>query len=111
MITKELYDKVLSRFGIKDCALGDMSISKGDKFCLTQCFKNDLKQTEMQKFPYVSAAGSFIYAQVCKRLDIPYIVGMLGRYLSNLGMDHWKAANRLCGIYKEQKTTCSHIGD
>ena len=31
-------------------------------------------------------------AQVCTRPDIAYIVGMLGRHLSNPGMDHWKAA-------------------
>ena len=29
------------------------------------------------------------------RLDITYIVGVLGRYLSNLRMDHWKAAKGL----------------
>ena len=33
-----------------------------------------------------------MYAQVCSRLDIAYIVGLLGRYMSNPGMTHWKAA-------------------
>ena len=32
-----------------------------------------------------------MYAQVCTRLDVTYIVRMLGKYLSNLGMNHWKA--------------------
>ena len=32
-----------------------------------------------------------MYIHVCMHLDLAYIVGMLGRYLSNLGMDHWKA--------------------
>jgi hypothetical protein len=36
-----------------------------------------------------------MYAQVCTRPDIAFIVGMLGRYLSNPGMDHWKAAKRV----------------
>ena len=36
-----------------------------------------------------------MYAQVCTHPDIAYIIGMLGRYLSNLGMDHWKAAKRV----------------
>ena len=36
-----------------------------------------------------------MYAQVCTHLDIMYIVGMLGRYLSNPRMDHWKAAKRV----------------
>jgi len=42
----------------------------------------------MQKIPYVLAIGSLMYDQVCRRSDIAYIVGMLGRYLSNLKMDH-----------------------
>lgn len=46
----------------------------------------------MQKFPFALAVGSLMYAQVCMRLDLPFIVGMLGRYLSNPGMDHWRAA-------------------
>ena len=31
---------------------------------------------------------NLVYAQVCMRQDIAYIVGMLGRYLRNLTMDH-----------------------
>ena len=36
-----------------------------------------------------------MYAQVCTRPDIAYVTGMLGRYLSNLGVDHWKSAKRV----------------
>ena len=45
----------------------------------------------MKGTPYTSTVESLMYAQVCTSLNITYIVGMLGRYLSNLGMDHWKA--------------------
>ena len=50
--------------------------------------KNDFETKEMQKIPFASAVRSLMYAQFCTRPDIVYIVGMLGRYLSNLGMDH-----------------------
>ncbi|KAL5544851.1 hypothetical protein UlMin_008635 [Ulmus minor] len=50
----------------------------------------DIESKEKEKIPYASALGSLMYAQVCTCLDIAYIVGMLGRYLSNPGMDHWK---------------------
>jgi hypothetical protein len=46
----------------------------------------------MEGIPYASAVGSLMYAQTCTRLDISFVVGMLGRYQSNPGMDHWKAA-------------------
>ena len=59
---------------MKDYALGDMLVAKGDKFSPTQCPKNEFEQKEMQKFPYASIVGSLMYAQVCTRLDIAYIV-------------------------------------
>ena len=58
----------------------------------------------MQQIPYASAIGSLMYAQVCTRPDIAYIVGMLGRYVSNPRKDHWIAAKRVMRSYREQKT-------
>ncbi|XP_057953811.1 secreted RxLR effector protein 161-like [Malania oleifera] len=49
----------------------------------------------MENIPYASAVGSLMYAQVCIRPDIAFAVGMLGRYQSNPGMDHWKAAKKV----------------
>ena len=41
--------------------------------------------------------------------NITYVIGMLGRYLSNPGVNHWKAVKLSCGTYRKQKTTCSRI--
>ena len=84
-------EKILKRFGMQDCKPGDTPVAKGDKLSLDQCPKNDFESKEMQEVPYASVVGSLMYAQVCTRPDIAYIVGVLGRYLSNPGMDHWKA--------------------
>ena len=89
---KRYMDKVLKRFGMQDCKPVNNLVFMGDKFNLCQCPKNDLETKDLQKIPYASAVGSLMYAHVCMRLDIAYIVGMLGRYLSNPGLDHWKAA-------------------
>ncbi|KAL6334560.1 hypothetical protein AAG906_018899 [Vitis piasezkii] len=80
---------------MSNCAPGDTSVAKGNKFSLHQCPKNELEKKDMERFPYASSIVSLMYAQVCTRPDIAYIVGMLGRYLSNLGMDHWKKAKRV----------------
>ncbi|XP_047259099.1 secreted RxLR effector protein 161-like [Capsicum annuum] len=56
-------DKVLSRFGIQNCAPGDTPVAK----------------------------------------DIAYIVGMLGRYLSNPGIEHWKAAKQVMRYLQRTK--------
>lgn len=44
-----------------------------------------------------------MYAQVCMCPDIAYIVGVLGGYLSNLGMDHWKVAKKVMRYLKRTK--------
>lgn len=36
-----------------------------------------------------------MYAQVCTRPDIAFVVGILGRYQSNPGLDHWRAAKKV----------------
>ncbi|RVW75930.1 Retrovirus-related Pol polyprotein from transposon TNT 1-94 [Vitis vinifera] len=96
-------DKVLQRYGMQNSKPGDTPVAKGDKFSLNQCPKNSLESQEMQKIPYASAVGSLMYAQVCTRSDIAYIVGMLGRYLSNPGMDHWRAAKRVMRYLQRTK--------
>ena len=49
----------------------------------------------MEKVPYASAVGSLMYAQVCTRPDIAFVVNALGRYLSNPGLNHWKAVKKV----------------
>ena len=103
-LSQKIYiDKVLKRFGMQDCKPGDTPVSKGDKFSLYQCPKNNLEPKEMQKIPYASAIRSLMYAQVYMRPDIAYIVGMLGRYLSNPGLDHWKATKRVMRYLQRTK--------
>ena len=54
----------------------------GDKFNLNHFPKNDLEREQMNDIPYACGVGSFMYAQVCTRPDISFVVGMLGRYQS-----------------------------
>ena len=82
---------------------GDTFVAKGYKFNLSQFHKTNLEIQEMEKIPYSSAIASLMYAQVCTRPDIAFIVGMLGRYLSNPGMDHWKAAKRVMRYLQRTK--------
>ena len=85
---KGYIEKILQRYGMQDCRPLDNPIAKGDKQSLNQCPKNALEIQEMQKCSYAQVVGSLIYAQVCSRPDIAYIVGVLGRYMSNPGMTH-----------------------
>lgn len=95
-LSQETYiNKVLERFRMKDCSPNIAPIMKGDKFHLNQCPKNNLEREQMQNIPYAPVVGSLMYAQVCTRPNIAFAVGMLGRYQSNPGLDHWKGAKKV----------------
>ncbi|XP_057468143.1 secreted RxLR effector protein 161-like [Actinidia eriantha] len=49
----------------------------------------------MRLVPYASAVGSLMYAMLCTRPDICYVVGMISRYQSNLGSEHWIAVKHV----------------
>ena len=90
---------------MKYCSPSVAPIVKGDKFNLNQCPKNDLESEQMKNVFYASAVESFIsyafvveslmYAQVCTRPNISFVVGMLGRYQSNPCLDHCIDANKV----------------
>jgi hypothetical protein len=45
----------------------------------------------MYKVPYSSTIGSLMYAMVCTRLYISHGMGVVSRYMKNLGKKHWEA--------------------
>jgi len=49
----------------------------------------------MKNIPYASVVRSLMYAQNCMKPDISFAIGILHRYQSNLGVDHWKAAKKV----------------
>jgi len=92
---KGYIERILERFGMSKCSPGTVPVQKGDKFNLMQCPKNDVERNEMESIPYASVVGSLMYAQTCTRPDISFAVGMLGRYQSNPGREHWQAAKKV----------------
>ena len=80
---------------MKDCSPSIAPIVMGNRFNLDQCPKNDLEWEQIKNIPYVSTVGSLMYAQVCTRPVIAFVVVMLGRYQSNPGINHWKVAKKV----------------
>ena len=58
----------------------------------------------MQSKPYASLVGSLMYATICTRPDIAYIVGMLGRFQANPGEAHWVAAKKVLRYLQRTKS-------
>ena len=45
----------------------------------------------MSRVPYANAVGSLMYAMVCTRPDLAYVVSTVSRFMSNPEKQHWEA--------------------
>eukprot|EP00253_Pinus_taeda_P003020 PITA_03020 len=59
------------------------------------CPKTQEEEEDISRVPYASAVGSLMYAMVCTRPDIAHAVGVLSRFMSKPGKEHWTAAKRV----------------
>ena len=69
------------------------STTLGSHFKLSkeQLPKTEEEMDHMSKVPYASAIGSLMYAMVCTRPDIAHAVGVVSRFMSKPGKQHWEA--------------------
>ncbi len=91
---KGYLEKVLKKYSMHACKPSPAPIVKGDRFGNFQCPRNQYEIDQMKAVPYASAVGSLMYAQVCTRPDLAFVTGILGRYQSNPGIDHWRMVKK-----------------
>ena len=60
------------------------------KLTKEMCPKTREEIEYMSRVPYSSAVGSLMYAMVCTRPDIAHAVGVMIKYMNNLGKEHWE---------------------
>ena len=77
------------------CSPSPAPIVKGDRYGDFQCPRNQYEIDQMKVVPYASAVGSLQYAQVCTRPDLAFVTGLLGRFQSNPGIEHWKLVKKV----------------
>eukprot|EP00253_Pinus_taeda_P006324 PITA_06324 len=84
-----------------DSKLVKVPIPVGVKLSDEQCPKTQEEEEDMSRVPYASAVNSMMYAMVCTRPDISHAVGVLSRFMSKLGKEHWTTVKwvfrYLCG--------------
>lgn len=93
-------DRVLNKFNMENC-------NKGDKFCKDQCPKSEHEIKLMKMKPYASLVGSLMQANVCTRLDLVFIFGLLGRFQANPGEAYWVYAKKVLRYLQRIKI---HVG-
>ena len=91
---------MLEYFCMKNCNPKDTPMSKVEKLNNNLCPKTSEQKEWMEKVPYASVVGSLMYAMLCTRPDIFYVVGMVSRYQSNPGEAHWKVVKRILRYLK-----------
>ena len=69
------------------------------------CPNNEAERKEMSPVPYESAVGSLIFAMICTRLDIAQAMGVVSRYMTNLGGEHWITVKKIL-IYQRNLRCC-----
>ena len=88
-------EKVLERFQMKDCKPVATPIEPDNK--LTK-----LKEGEkvVNAMGYQAAIGSLTYAMTMTRPDLAASIGILGKFMSNPGTEHWTALKRVLRYIK-----------
>ena len=64
----------------------------------------------MTKVSYASAVESLMYAMVCTKADIGYVVRVASRYMSNPGREHWAAVKWIFRYLKGTSSVCFLFG-
>ena len=83
VVTREVCDKDLREI--------QHVIGKVSRLCITdklqveckQCPRGEKDKAEMRKVLYPLVVGSLMYAMVCTRSDIAFVVGAISQYMSN----------------------------
>ena len=81
----EYVKKVLNRFNMDKAKPVITPLESHFRLCKDQSPKTDREIEHMSKVLYASTIGSLMYAIVCTRPDIVHAVGVVSRYMSNLG--------------------------
>ena len=88
-------DKILTRFSMQNSKKGLLPFRHGIQLSKEHCPKTPNEVEYMKRVPYASAVGSLMYAMLCTRPDICFAVGMVSRYQSNPGPEHWTAVKHI----------------
>ena len=88
-------DKGLERFSMQNSKKGLLPFRHGVPLSDDQRPKTLEEENMMRQVPYASVVGSLMYAMLCTRQDICYLVGMVSQYQSNPGPKHWQAIKHI----------------
>ena len=101
----EYIEKVLRRFRIQNAKPASTPLASHFKLSKYMCPETQEGIDYMSRISYSLPVGSLMYAMVCTRPYIAHAVGVVSRYMNNLGKEHWKAVQ---WILRYLRGTTSH---
>jgi hypothetical protein len=110
-ISQEQYiEKVLERFNMNNAKVISSPLATHFKLSTKQSPSTDEEKEDMKRIPYASAVGSLMYAMVCTRPDIAHAVGVVSRFLSDPGREHWNAVKWIMRYLRGTSKLCLSFG-
>jgi hypothetical protein len=84
-------EKILLRFGMNDVKLVSVPLASHSKIFSSLCPSTKEEKEYMSRIPYDNAVGSLMYVMVSTRPYISHAVGVVNKYMENLGKEHCEA--------------------
>ena len=85
-LSQENYiEKLLSRFNVGNAKTRNTPLGTHLKFLERQSSQTEEEESHMSKVSYASVVGSLMYAMIYTKPDIAHAVGVVSKFLSNLG--------------------------
>eukprot|EP00253_Pinus_taeda_P023224 PITA_23224 len=104
---RKYVETILQRFNMQDSKPVKVPILVGVRLSAEQCPKAQEEEEDMSHLPYASAVSSLMYAMVCIRPDIAHAVGVLSRFMSKPGKEHWTAVK--AGDLDQRRSTGGYL--
>ena len=102
----EYVKKILSKFNMNEAKLVSTPLGCHFKLSKEQSPKTKEEMDHMCKVPYASAIGSLMYVMVCTRPDIAYAMGVVSKFMSRPGKQHWVAIKWILRYLMRSSDTC-----
>ena len=82
-----------------------LSIDRPWNFSLEEGLSDNTsrERERMDRIPYASVVGSIMYAMICTRPDVAYSLGVVSRYQSDPGKNHWKVVKTILKYLRNTK--------
>jgi hypothetical protein len=82
-------EKILLSFCVNDVKRVLVPLASHFKLSSSLCPSTKEEKEYMSRIPYANAVGSLMYAIIITRPNISHAIGVVSRYMANLGKEHW----------------------